>query len=93
MEDSDAKEFWERVNALIKEKNITQTSLSVLCGFNARRIQNLSGSDRWPDAVEAFKIAQALGTSVEYLVTGSESDPYKERFDTLVIAIRNLPVD
>lgn len=93
MEDSDAKEFWERVNALIKEKNITQTSLSTVCGFNARRIQNLSGSARWPDAVEASKIALALGTSVEYLVTGSESNPYREKFDTLVIAVRNLPVD
>ena len=87
------KEFWGRVNALIKKKNVTQVSLSISCGFNARRIQNLSGSDRWPDAVEAFKIAQILGTSVEYLVTGEESNLLFEKINRLerqIEAIRKI---
>ena len=64
-------ELWKRVNTLIKIRNTTQSALSTKCGFSQRRIQNLSGTNRPPDAVEITKIAEALGTSVEYLVTGS----------------------
>lgn len=71
-------EIWERINLLIKKKNTTQNAVSVDCGFNPRRIQNLSAGNRLPDAIEITKIAQALGTSVEYLVTGSDNSPSME---------------
>ena len=67
-------EIWNRVNSLIKARNTTQAALSVDCGFNSRRIQNLSGANRLPDAIEITKIAKSLGTTVEYLVTGCEPD-------------------
>lgn len=67
--------FWQNVNNIIKQQNKTQKSVSLECGFSERRIQNLSSSGRLPDVEEAFKIAQALGTSVEFLVTGEESRP------------------
>ena len=70
-----AAEIWGRINALIKEKNTTQNAISTNCGFNPRRIQNLSGGNRLPDAVEITKIAQALDTTVEYLTTGEKSTP------------------
>lgn len=71
-------EIWERINLLIKKKNTTQNAVSVDCGFNPRRIQNLSAGNRLPDAIEITKIAQALGTSVEYLVTGEDTTPMAE---------------
>lgn len=71
-------EIWERINLLIKKKNTTQNAVSVDCGFNPRRIQNLSAGNRLPDAIEITKIAQALGTSVEYLVTGEDKSPVME---------------
>lgn len=40
------KAFWDRLNSLIKEKGFTQNSLSEYCGFNSRRIQNLSAGNR-----------------------------------------------
>lgn len=70
--------IWNRINLLIREKNTTQNAVSVNCGFNPRRIQNLSAGNRMPDAIEITKIAQALGTSVEYLVTGEDKSPYME---------------
>ena len=82
--------FWDRVNALIKQLNKTQSGVSAECGFNPRRIQNLSGANRAPDAIEAYKIAQALNTTVEYLVTGEDSSPYKQELDKLKAAI--IPV-
>lgn len=65
--------FWTRVNKLIKDNKKTQKTLSVECGFSARRIESLSANNRSPDVKEAVKIAQALNTTVEYLVTGEVS--------------------
>ena len=88
----DVSVFWTRVNILIKEKSMTQTELSVSCGFNPRRIQNLSGGNRLPDVHEGYLIAQALGTSVEYLITGE--NPVKpdisELEKTLNLALQQL---
>ena len=63
-------EFWDRVNSLIKEKGFTQASLSEKLGFNPRRIQNLSGANRLPDANEGVLMAKELGTTLEYLILG-----------------------
>jgi transcriptional regulator with XRE-family HTH domain len=70
----DTASFWERTNALIKLKRTTQRVLSKECGFTERRIETLVSTGRLPDAVEVFLIAQALGTSVEFLVSGKEPE-------------------
>lgn len=64
--------FWFNVNFLIKSQNKTQRSLALECGFTERRIENLSSNNRSPDVIEAVKIAKALNTTVEYLVTGEK---------------------
>lgn len=90
---TESRELWERINALIKEKNTTQTALSVDCGFNPRRIQNLSGGNRLPDAIEITRIAEALGTTVEYLVTGQSTTPKPDTsriLETLNTAIQQV---
>lgn len=66
----DYTNFWTRVNTLIKQSGKTQSSLSLECGLTERRINNLSAGNRSPDVNEAVAIAQKLGVSVEYLVTG-----------------------
>lgn len=65
--------FWDRVNYLIKQSGFTQASLSLKCGMNQRRLQNLSSGNRLPDCFEAVAMANALDTTVEYLVTGKMS--------------------
>lgn len=70
----DIKDFWTNTNALIKSQGKSQKTLAVECGFSERRIENLSSNNRSPDVIEAVKIASALNTSVEFLVTGKESD-------------------
>ena len=71
-------DFWIRTNALIKQQNKTQSSLSLECGFTERRINSLSASNRSPNVDEAVKIAEALNTTVEYLVTGKNTLPKDE---------------
>ena len=78
-----ATDFWNRVNFLIRTQNKTQSGLSLECGLNQRRIQNLSASSRIPDVFEGVKIARALGVSVEYLVTGKETDGKKQFIEDL----------
>ena len=68
-------DFWNNVKALLKAQNKTQRMFSCECGFAERRIENLITTNRSPDIIEAFKIAKALNTSVEFLVTGE--DQYK----------------
>jgi transcriptional regulator with XRE-family HTH domain len=65
-------DFYERVKSLSKIGNLTieyvvkQAGLSLGAYNSYRRRENL------PRADEAQKIAQALGTTVEYLTTGKE---------------------
>jgi transcriptional regulator with XRE-family HTH domain len=75
-------DFYERVKKLAKTNKMTietavgQAGLS-LASYNAyRRHDNL------PRADEALRIAQALNTSVEYLVSGS--DPGKPDTQPLI---------
>lgn len=86
----DTNSFWQRLNSLIKQKNTTQNAISVQCGFNPRRLQNLSAGSRLPDCREAVKIAQALNTTVEYLVTGQDSNPAEIELRELKAKLKNF---
>lgn len=69
----DAVSFWNRVKQLIKSNNTTQRGLSETIGLSARTLEIKIGRKSAPDVFEAYKIAQALNTTVEYLVTGEDS--------------------
>ena len=71
----DAVSFWNRVKQLIKSNNTTQRGLSETIGLGARALEIKIGRKSVPDVFEAYKIAQTLGVSVEYLVTGSDANP------------------
>lgn len=75
-------QFWQKVNNLIKSQNKTQQGVSIDCGFNPRRIQNLSSTNRLPDVIEAKKIADALGVPLESLVSDEKSD-FKPSIDRI----------
>lgn len=84
--------FWQNVNNLIKLKNKTQNGVSVECGFNPRRIQNLSSTNRMPDVIEAKKIADVLGVSIEYLITGKNADN-KETIERIRQLLQNVDTE
>ena len=65
--------FFERVKTLVKLRTkttlrgfIESLGINYETYYSGRRLNNL------PRADEAYKIAQALNTTVEYLVTGQE---------------------
>ncbi len=82
--------FWQNINALIKKQNTTQEWLCQKCGLNLGTFKNKSSNKTVFDAISAYKIAQALNTTVEYLITGQDSNPYKIELDELKTNLRNL---
>ena len=92
----DAVSFWERTNCLIKSGKTTQRALSKECGFTERRIETLVSTGRLPDVIEAHRIAQALGVTVEYLVCGNnpnttaQKQVVKDRCLSLLTEIEKL---
>ena len=83
-------EFWLRTNTLIKLLNKTQRGLALGCGFTERRIETLSSNSRSPDVIEAVKIAKALNTTVEYLVTGEEENKAEKELNELKAKLADL---
>lgn len=83
-------EFWLRTNTLIKLLNKTQRGLALECGFTERRIETLSSNSRSPDVIEAVKIAKALNTTVEYLVTGEEENKAERELNELKAKLADL---
>lgn len=67
--------FWGRVCYLLDLKNITKKELSISIGINPSNISKGIKDGNIPSADTAVKIAQYLNTTVEYLVTGSFTNP------------------
>ncbi len=69
--------FWNRVKTLIKERNTTQEWIAGKVQVRADLFRRWASKSTMPNADQAVAIAQALGVTVEYLVTGSDSsDPW-----------------
>lgn len=82
--------FWNNVKALLKNKKITQKQLSVLLDLPERTVETWISRNSIPDAETAVKIAAALETSVEYLVTGTEPDKAAEELKQLKAKLLEL---
>ena len=67
-------DFWMRVKELLKAQNATQDKIAKQINERADTFSKWIQKDRLPDAAQSYKIAVALGVSVEYLVTGKEPD-------------------
>ena len=65
--------FWERVNDLLERNDINKKTLAADAGFDASNITKGIKNNNIPSAETAVKIAERLGVTVEYLVTGKDS--------------------
>lgn len=71
--------FWERVEYLLDQKDMTRKELAMTVGFSPSNISKGKREDSYPSAETAVAIARFLNTSVEYLVTGIISQPGGDR--------------
>lgn len=66
--------FWNNVKKLLSDQNILQKDFADTIGINIATLKNQMTRNIVPDAESAVKIASALNTSVEFLVTGNETN-------------------
>lgn len=66
--------FWENVDEELEYKGLSRTYLANKVGFSLTNIGRGIQLGSSPSADTAVKIAEVLGVSVEYLVTGKEDE-------------------
>ncbi|GHV91944.1 transcriptional regulator [Spirochaetia bacterium] len=83
--------FGENLKSELAYRDMLVKELSALSGLSRHTIDNyLNVRGHIPTAENAVKIAQVLGVSVEYLVTGQEKSPLSSEIDALVQTVRQL---
>lgn len=85
--------FFDRVKELVKFKNRTIKSFIEELGLNYGSYNTLRKSHNLPRGDECVKIANALGTTVEYLVTGVEPEQdgrYKAAIEEIRAVLRSV---
>ncbi len=81
--------FYERLERLLKDKNMQQKELADICGISSNGISTWKVTGSYPRADIAVKLAAALGVTVEYLITGEL--PGIDNSDNLVYTVSKLP--
>ena len=82
--------FWTNVKTLLDIRNLTQKELSALSDINLGTLKNQICRNVIPDAIEAVKIAKALNTTVEFLVTGTEENQAEKELTELKAKLADL---
>jgi len=72
--DISAVSFWRRVNGLIKARKTRQEDVARECGISYQTFRGWVCRKTFPGADDAYRIAQALGATVEHLVFGNDCD-------------------
>ena len=65
----------ERIIALRKEKNISQTELAKRLNVSRQAVSKWEQGVSSPDTERLIQLAEILGTEVEYLATGTHPEP------------------
>lgn len=81
MEEADF--FWNTVKTLIKKNHITQETLCSQCNFPLSTFKHWIFKSIFPDALQSYKIAKTLNTSIEYLLTGEEPSQSDDRIKSI----------
>ena len=66
-------EFWERVNSLMKKNGLKHKDAAVICHVSPKTFSNWKSKNLYPGIIDGYHLAQFLGVSVEYLITGKDT--------------------
>jgi len=72
-------DFWDTALSLMKEKKLKQIDLVRLTGHSSGTVSDWISNGVLPRADDALKIADRLGVSVRYLVTGEDDKDLSPR--------------
>lgn len=79
----DTNSFYERVKSLCKERKTTIEAVVNAAGLTINSYNSYRRHNNLPRLDEGVIIARALGVSVEYLVTGKETNPAAETLEKI----------
>lgn len=82
--------FWKNVSLLLKNKKISQEKMCEDLGMSIYTLRSSISKQVLPRVDVAKTIADYLDTSVDFLLTGKESNEYKERLENLKTKIGNI---
>ena len=82
--DINATSFWRHVNGLIKARKTRQEDVARDCGISYQTFRGWVSRKNFPGADDAYRIAQALGATVEHLVFGNDCDESEQAATELV---------
>ena len=83
-------DFWMRLKNEIKAKNTTQEWIAGKIGVPFGTFRKWMTRKTYPNLKEGIEIAQLLGTSAEYLVTGIQPEGLNNAERKLVCTYRKL---
>lgn len=89
---SDPKFIAERIKALRMAKSVKQSELDDNAGLPRSSISKIENSKREATASELVRIAQALGVTLDMLITDTDSFVYREEM-RVIEALREIPFD
>lgn len=81
--------MYERYSYLRDLKGLSDADVARICNFSKSTLSDWkSGKCKKPNANNLLLIANCLGTTVEYLMTGEEVDEYSDEMAHLISKIR-----
>lgn len=86
------KKVTERLKKLIEKKGITRKELEEKTGIKKTAIHNYLVENKLPGTEALYKLAQVLGVSISYLLTG-ETTELNAKEKKLLEDYRNSPKD
>lgn len=82
--------FLERLKDELSYQGLTQKELSERTDISVNTIRGWFSKDLVPDVFNAVKVAKALNTTVEYLVTGEEENKAEKELTELKAKLADL---
>ena len=82
--------FGQRLSDLLKEKGMQQQTLAQIAGVTEAAVSHYIKGDRVPRASVMSRIAEALGTTSDYLMNGIEPDSKNEIAHAKRLIARNV---
>lgn len=72
MDKMNTKDFWERLDLIVKSRCKTYVVLAEKCNLSLATLYNNRSRDRYPSTDDLLSIANELETSIDWLLLGSE---------------------
>ena len=84
------KDFYLRMNNELKRQGKTQVELCENCNMSLGSLRSRISQNNAPNLFDAYKIADFLNVSVEYLITGHETQAKSPAIEKMKTALNEI---